>query len=101
MKVYLSGPISGVATYKEVFAAHAATVSTMGHEVVDPSAVSISDWTWADYMQHDLSLLKDCDAIYLLPGWEQSRGARIERRYAKRNAIPEFVQQRPGRTKQL
>jgi hypothetical protein len=92
MKVYLSGPITGIEAYKDVFALYAHAVSALGHEVVDPSAVSISDWTWADYMQHDLCLLKGCDAICLLPGWERSRGARIERSYAKRNRIPEFVQ---------
>ena len=34
--------------------------------------------TWAEYMRTDLRALLDCEAIALLPGWEQSRGARCE-----------------------
>lgn len=34
--------------------------------------------TWAEYMRTDLRALLDCDVVALLPGWEQSRGARRE-----------------------
>ena len=34
--------------------------------------------TWADYMRADIRALVACEAIALLPGWEQSRGARRE-----------------------
>jgi hypothetical protein len=34
---------------------------------------------WIDYMEQDLTLLMlDCDAVYVLPGADQSNGARIE-----------------------
>ena len=32
----------------------------------------------AEAVSKELSLLADCDAIYLLPGWEDSKGARKE-----------------------
>ena len=31
----------------------------------------------------DLSVLSTCDAIFMLPGWDQSPGARVEHEYAK------------------
>ena len=34
--------------------------------------------TWEEYMRADLRALVGCEAIALLPGWEQSRGARTE-----------------------
>lgn len=34
-------------------------------------------------MRSDLRALLDCDAIYMLPGWSRSRGARLEARVAR------------------
>lgn len=34
-------------------------------------------------MKADIKLLMDCDAIYLLKGWEDSKGARIEKELAE------------------
>lgn len=38
--------------------------------------------TWAEYMLEDLAELNKCDAVVLLPCWEDSPGARIERAFA-------------------
>ena len=59
-----------------------------GYEVVDPSEVKLDDdATWADYMRADLKLLLDCDYIFMLEGWEDSKGARLERGLAERLGI--------------
>ncbi len=34
--------------------------------------------TYDDWLTLDLYWLKKCDAIHMLPGWRQSKGARIE-----------------------
>lgn len=43
-------------------------------------------WEW--YMRRALQMLLECDAVVLLPGWEQSRGARIERYIAEQLGMP-------------
>lgn len=38
---------------------------------------------WSDYMREDIKLLCDCDEIYMMKGWEKSKGARAEKRIAE------------------
>lgn len=33
---------------------------------------------WIDYMRDSIRLMLDCKAVYVLPGWEASRGATTE-----------------------
>jgi len=35
--------------------------------------------TYEDYIRGDLEMVAACDAVVMLPGWEQSNGARLER----------------------
>ena len=90
-KVYISGPITGI-DFGNRFAFSCArnALELCGYEVVDPSEVQLDDEaTWTDYMRADLKLLLDCDFIYMLEGWEKSRGARIELALAKHLRIQE------------
>lgn len=85
LTVYISGPITGQEhDYRERFGAGAEAVAALGHEAVNPAAgPEIEGSTWADYMRRDLPLLIGCNAIYLLPGWETSRGSRLELHIAR------------------
>lgn len=49
---------------------------------VDKSA----DW----WREADLAILKRCDAIFMMPGWEKSKGAVKEKEFAEREKIPVF-----------
>ena len=40
--------------------------------------------TWVQYMRRGLRNLRRCDVMVRLPGWERSRGARIETAFAER-----------------
>ncbi len=40
-----------------------------------------------DYLNGDLEILKRCDEIHMLPGWEKSTGAKIEHDFALKNDI--------------
>jgi hypothetical protein len=85
MKVYISGPITGIKDYnRDAFNLAEQKLIELGHKVVNPlRGVKVSDKkTWADYMKTDIRLLTKCNAIYLLKGFENSRGARLEYKIA-------------------
>lgn len=85
MKIYISGPISSLppAQARANFAAAAAAIRKKGHEPVNPCKLQeILDpetTSWRQYMRSGLALLEACDAVVFLPGWEQSKGAVLER----------------------
>lgn len=91
-KVYISGPITGIDFGNRfAFSCARSSLELCRYEVVDPSEVQLDDEaSWADYMRADLKLLLDCDYIYMLEGWENSRGARIERELAENLGIEEI-----------
>ena len=43
------------------------------------------------WLAGDLELLARCDAVFLVPGWESSRGTMAEVNFAKQKGIPRFV----------
>jgi hypothetical protein len=50
-----------------------------GYYVINPAEMNDSrPLAWEDYLRADLQLLFHCDGIALLPGWEKSRGAKLE-----------------------
>ena len=81
-RIYLAGPMTGLPDFnRPAFHAAAKDLRDQGHEVVNPAELcdkhgTSHSWEW--YMRQGLKALADCDAIVMLPGWEGSRGARIE-----------------------
>lgn len=47
-----------------------------------------NDFTYEKAMQECLALLRRCDAVLMVDGWRESRGAKIERHVAYRHWIP-------------
>lgn len=80
MKLYLSGPMTGLPDYNfPAFEQARDRIRTMGHEVICPAeAGQVEGWEWSDYMKRDILMLLDVDSVVVLPGWEDSRGARLE-----------------------
>lgn len=78
MKVYISGKITGDADYKKKFANAEEMARAVGFEVFNPATVQDEGKPWEWYMKRDIKELMDCDAILLLKGWKESRGARLE-----------------------
>ncbi|MCD8207848.1 MAG: DUF4406 domain-containing protein [Bacteroidales bacterium] len=85
-RVYISGAVTGL-PYEEaerVFAEAESKLLAEGYDAVNPVKFGLNDgWEWQDYMTRDLEILKSCEAIYLLDGWEQSHGARTEYEFAR------------------
>jgi hypothetical protein len=85
MRVYVSGPMTGMPRYNfPAFFEAARKLRRAGYRVHNPATKGNPvGWTWEDFMRYDLVKLIDCDAIFMLPGWRKSRGARLERHVAK------------------
>ena len=90
--VYLSGPMTGYKDWnKPAFNATAEKLREEGYQVLNPAEVELCSLsTWQDYMRKDLQMLALADAVVILPGWHQSRGARIEVTVADQLGIPIF-----------
>ena len=85
MKVYIAGPITGHEGYEEKFRGAEEELSSAGHSVMNPARLgSWPEFGWEDYMRVTLEMLAVCDAVLLLPGWEGSRGARLEKKSAQK-----------------
>ena len=84
-KVYLSGPISGLRLSHANFKEAAKFLHDDGYTVLNPmdiklpsSKIDLERSTWNYYMREGLKMLLCADCIYMLAGWEGSKGARIE-----------------------
>ena len=80
-KIYISGPISGLPFEKVERNFNDAEIhlQEQGYEVVNPLDNGLTkDHSWNEHMRADLKLMLDCDGIYLLKGYQKSKGAMIE-----------------------
>ena len=88
MRVYISGPMRGLPDLGfPAFRMAAAEVAAYGHDPLDPSTLP-SGLTDAQYMDMDLAMIRSADALLVLPGWEDSRGAQVETAYAAFLGLP-------------
>lgn len=78
MRIYISGPIGSTTDFPERFAAGCLEVARFGYEPVSPLNNGLArDAGWLAHMKADIRTLLECEGIYLLRDWHQSRGARI------------------------
>jgi hypothetical protein len=84
-KIYLAGQMTGIPDFNyPAFHEAARRLRALGHEVLNPAEnPAPSCGTWQGYMRLALAQLVQCEAIALLPGWTESRGALIERKLAQ------------------
>lgn len=111
MKAYIAGPMTGIPAFNiPAFDEAARDLRAFGWEVVSPAELddpetrrialaspdgapgsgSANGETWGDFLARDVKLLADggIDAVYVLPGWERSKGARLETYVAFLAGIP-------------
>lgn len=80
-RVYISGAIAhhDLQERKEAFGRAARFLDLKGYEPVNPFDNGLPDEAdWREHMRADLEMLLRCDCIYMLQGWELSKGARLE-----------------------
>jgi len=92
MKVYISGPMTGIENFnRPAFFTAADELRAAGHEPLNPAEIDLgTDADWHEYIRLDIRALTHADAIYLLDGWENSRGATLEKQLADAMQIPVF-----------
>jgi hypothetical protein len=91
VKIYISGPMTGLPDLNfPAFHAEAARIRALGHEVVNPAELNPDGGTWQECMRKDIAALCECDGIFMLPGWDVSRGALLEFEIASRLGIEAF-----------
>jgi hypothetical protein len=100
VKLYLAGPMSGIPQFNfPAFDAATKALRALGHSVVSPHeedtpAAQAAAWaspdgkhidgglggeTWAQILARDIVIVADkVDGVVFLPGWDKSRGARLE-----------------------
>lgn len=92
MKIYVSGGMSGI-PYNNwpLFNEVTALLRAKGYEVFNPAEKDFLEGITPDefgtplpedqylaIIEADLKELRECDTVVVLPGWEKSRGAKIE-----------------------
>lgn len=98
--VYISGPMTGRPGYNyAAFREAAERWRRAGWTVCNPAENfnGRDDLPRQDYMRADVALLPQCSAIALLPGWEESRGARMELLIAQAMQLEVFHAETMGR----
>jgi hypothetical protein len=99
-RVYIAGPMTGIPQFNfPAFDACAAWLRGDGYDVVSPAELDdaetraaamaskhgfIEDMrghgTWGDFLARDVKMMADdgIEGIVVLPGWDKSKGARVE-----------------------
>jgi hypothetical protein len=85
MKIYISGAITNNPNAKAQFDKAKKTLVELNKNYYPISLMDLPhyhDQKWSSYMREDIKALMDCQGIYLIEGWEESKGAVIEKELA-------------------
>lgn len=74
--------MAGIEGYEKNFKAAEVKMKEAGHEVVNPAEIDGEGMTREELLKLDLWMMEECDAIYMLKGWQQSCGANREYGFA-------------------
>lgn len=79
-KVYIAGPMTGYKDFNyPAFNTVANILRGWGYHVENPAENSHPEGTeWEGYMKVAIRQMLTCDMVFLLDGWQKSKGANIE-----------------------
>lgn len=85
MKVFISGPMTGMDDYnRPMFNEAEKKLRELGYDVFNPAWMQFGDeWSNNEIMAIDLVALSRCEAICHLSHWHKSKGATIENVFAE------------------
>lgn len=98
MRVYIAGPMSGLPEFNYPSFRRAAHMwRRAGWDVLDPSEKfdGRTDLPYEIYIKASISDVLCADAIAMLPGWENSKGATLERTIVELLGKPVYDAERP------
>lgn len=89
-RVYIAGPMTGLPELNfPAFHAAAYAYRQRGCHVENPAEINPDPGAaWADCMRQDIPRLLTCDSLVVLPGHENSRGAKLEISIAEALGMP-------------
>lgn len=82
MKIYIAGKITGDPKYRDRFRGEAEKLERMGYIVLNPAELP-EGMSKAEYMRICFAMIDCADTVFLLPGWQDSPGARLELAYCR------------------
>lgn len=108
--VYIAGPMSGHEDWNfPAFFSAEEEIKDLGYQAINPArsdgetveealksagSPDKPNFTWEHYMRRDLPMVMASDIVCLLPGWQTSRGARLESYVATELGIPLMILQK-------
>ena len=85
-RIYVAGPMTGLPDFNyPAFNEAERALTERGHDVVNPARAWDGDTAtakWSDYMRRGITDICTAEAVALLPGWRESRGATLEHHVA-------------------
>lgn len=84
-RIYISGQIEGTEDFMARFSAVEEKLAAEGWLPINPTrlfGVFGDTFSREDYLKFDLELIGMCNTVYLLNGWQDSKGANREYGYA-------------------
>ncbi len=94
-KIYVAGPMTGYPEWNfPAFNFVSSGLRSVGWKVVNPAELNIGcQDDWKACMIEDIRQLMTCDAIFMLNGWKQSKGASLEHHIAKELGLKVYYEQ--------
>ena len=76
--VFISGAITGVDGYRNIFAAAEQWLREQDCTVLNPAVLPPSGMAWEAYLRITKAMVREADIVYVLKNWEYSRGVKEE-----------------------
>lgn len=79
-KIYISGKISGIENQAaELFEKAERELLDKGYHAINPMTLTHDhDKSWHSFMREDVKALCECEEVFMLSNWTDSKGAIIE-----------------------